>query len=152
MRTASPVARVQVCEPLVALLRCVKYSAIHAEGANLDRTNFQYLLRGLLVHLDDGSPEIQQMTLGVLEEALGVDPPVLAAEVRAVRERHRSTKLCDGLIQRAQAANSVEVAGAACRRRPPPHASRRRRLSRGRSVFCVRIVACSSSQAAGELV
>ena len=57
----------------------------------------------VLVHLDDASPEIQQATLRVLEEAVAVDAPVLCDEVRAVRERHRSTKLCDGLIQRAQA-------------------------------------------------
>ena len=31
---------------------------VDGDGANFDRTNFQYLLRGLLVHLDDPSPEI----------------------------------------------------------------------------------------------
>ena len=99
--------RGDLCEPLVAFLHNVKYSAVYSDGANFDRTNFQYLLRGLLVHLDDASPEIQQATLRVLEEAVAVDAPVLCDEVRAVRERHRSTKLCDSLIERAQAAGQL---------------------------------------------
>ena len=70
---------------------------------NLDKSNYQYLLRGLLVHLDDPSPEIQQAMFAVLEVALNLDPPVFAAEVVAVRERHRSTKLCDRLIEQARA-------------------------------------------------
>ena len=142
----------QVCGPLVAFLHGLKYSAVYSEGANFDRTNFQYLLRGLLVHLDDASAEIQQAAnparlghqprapwpptprslagnpallgwqprapqpgnlvfpqavLRVLEEAVAVDAPVLADEVRAVRERHRSTKLCDALLQRAQACGQL---------------------------------------------
>jgi len=47
--------------------------------------------------------------LAVLEEAVAVDASVLADEVRAVRERHRSTKLCDALLQRAQEAGAGQL-------------------------------------------
>ena len=126
-----------MCTPLVDFLHAVRYSSNYADGANFDRTNFQYLLRGLLVHLDDASAEIQQAAtptltltltlplaltltpppspspyqavLAVLEEAVAVDASVLADEVRAVRERHRSTKLCDALLQRAQEAGAGQL-------------------------------------------
>ena len=117
----------------MAFLHALKYSTTYAEsGANFDRTNFQcalalalplaphlpryllltfprYLLRGLLVHLDDASVEVQQAVLHVLEEAVAVDAAVLSDEVRAVRERHRSTKLCDALLQRAQQAGAGQL-------------------------------------------
>jgi len=107
---ASDSVRLKVCGPLVAFLHALKYSTTYAEsGANFDRTNFQYLLRGLLVHLDDASVEVQQAVLHVLEEAVAVDAAVLSDEVRAVRERHRSTKLCDALLQRAQQAGAGQL-------------------------------------------
>jgi len=40
--------------------------------------------------------------MGLLQEAMHLDPPVFSAEVRDVRERHRTTKLCDQLIEHAQ--------------------------------------------------
>ncbi|KOO31762.1 heat repeat-containing protein 2 [Chrysochromulina tobinii] len=100
---ASDVVRLQVCGTLVAYLRSARYSPMWDDVHNLDKSNYQYLLRGLLVHLDDPSPEIQQAMFAVLEVALNLDPPVFAAEVVAVRERHRSTKLCDRLIEQARA-------------------------------------------------
>ena len=54
-----------------------------------------------------GNLVFPQAVLRVLEEAVTVDAPVLADEVRAVRERHRSTKLCDALLQRAQACGQL---------------------------------------------
>ena len=55
------------------------------------------------------SPSPFQAVLAVLEEAVAVDASVLADEVRAVRERHRSTKLCDALLQRAQEAGAGQL-------------------------------------------
>ena len=55
------------------------------------------------------SPSPYQAVLAVLEEAVAVDASVLADEVRAVRERHRSTKLCDALLQRAQEAGAGQL-------------------------------------------
>ena len=104
---ASDDVRMRVCEPLLALIAAFRYSSVHADGANFDRTNFQYLLRGLLVHLDDASPDIQQATFGVLDAAVAIDVVVFTDEVKAVRERHRSTRLCDALIEKAQAAGQL---------------------------------------------
>jgi hypothetical protein len=70
----------------------------YASEANFDKTNYQYLLRGLLVHLDDPSPEIQAEVKAVLGEAARVDPPVCAEELRTVRERQRTPKLVDELL------------------------------------------------------
>ena len=107
---ASDSVRLKVCAPLVDFLHATNYSTNYSsDGANFDRTNFQYLLRGLLVHLDDASAEIQQAVLAVLNEAVAVDATVLSDEVRAVRERHRSTKLCDALLQRAQEAGAGQL-------------------------------------------
>ena len=39
--------------------------------------------------------------MGLLEQAMAIDAPVFAAEVRDVRERHRTTKLCDSLLEQA---------------------------------------------------
>ncbi len=69
----------------------------------------QYLLRGLLVHLDDPSPPIQQAMMQVLEVGMQIDAPVFIGEVHTVRERHRSPRLCDQLIGAARAIGHGEV-------------------------------------------
>jgi len=99
---ANDQVRVVACGPLSALFAALRYSNTYSSDANFDRTNYQYLLRGLLVHLDDPSPQIQSVVMGLLQEAMHLDPPVFSAEVRDVRERHRTTKLCDQLIEHAQ--------------------------------------------------
>jgi len=104
---ASDEVRVQACAPLTRFARTVDYSSEWREDATLDKANFQYLVRGLLVHLDDPNPEIQQAVYGVLEAALEIDPPIFATEVVAVRERHRSPKLCDALTQHARSHGQV---------------------------------------------
>jgi len=104
---ASDVVRLQACAPLVTYFQVAHYSAVWDETHNLDKSNYQYVLRGLLVHLDDPSPEIQQALFAVLEVALECDPPLFATEVSAVRERHRSPKLCDQLIAMARAHGQV---------------------------------------------
>ena len=104
---ASDEVRIEACAPLIAFLRTLNYSAVWDQTANFDKSNLQYLLRGLLVHLDDPSREIQEHIFGVLAVSIEVDPPVLAAEAKAVRERHRSPKLCDELIEMARAHGQV---------------------------------------------
>mmetsp|Transcript_55727 Transcript_55727/g.124493 ORF Transcript_55727/g.124493 Transcript_55727/m.124493 type:complete len:252 (-) Transcript_55727:184-939(-) len=100
---ANDAVRVRACAPLASLCAAFRYSTTYDASANFDKTNYQYLLRGLLVHLDDPSPEIQQPVMTLLEQMMNVDPPVFAGEVRAVRDRHRTTKLCDKLIEQATA-------------------------------------------------
>lgn len=99
---ASDEVRTRACAPLASFFRCMNYSAIWTEAHNFDKTNYQYLLRGLLVHLDDPSPEIQSAIASVFETGMHVDPLVFAQEVVAVRERHRSPKLCDQLVAAAR--------------------------------------------------
>ena len=101
--------RIRACGPLVALCGCMHYSAVWTEAHNFDKANYQYLLRGLLVHLDGPSPEIQQAIVAVLTAAMVVDPVVFTSEVVAVRERHRSPKLCDMLAEQARAAHGQLV-------------------------------------------
>ena len=95
--------RLGVCAPLASLFRVMNYTTTWSEQHNFDKTNYQYLLRGLLVHLDDPALDIQQAVYAVLEAAMVVDPPTFAAEVRAVRERHRSSRLCDRLLEQTDA-------------------------------------------------
>ena len=52
----------------------MNYSQVWSETANFDKANYQYLLRGLLVHLDDPSPDIQGAIFGVLQVGVGSDP------------------------------------------------------------------------------
>jgi len=104
---ASDAVRLQVCPTLLAYFAATQYSAVWDDQHNLDKSNYQYLLRGLLVHLDDPSPEIQQALYTVLEAALLLDPPIFAVEVSAVRDRHRSPKLCDRLVELAKAHGQV---------------------------------------------
>jgi hypothetical protein len=42
-------------------------------------------------------------SLHACQVGMRVDPPVFSAEVLSVRERHRTTKLCDQLIEAARA-------------------------------------------------
>uniref|UniRef100_A0A7S3SDL0 Dynein axonemal assembly factor 5 HEAT-repeat domain-containing protein n=1 Tax=Emiliania huxleyi TaxID=2903 RepID=A0A7S3SDL0_EMIHU len=98
---ASDGVRVAACVPLVAMLEQVRYSASWSEAHNFDRTNFGYFVNGLLVHLDDPDPEIQAAVAEVLERAAPIDPPEFCSLVRAVRGRHRSSKLCDALLENA---------------------------------------------------
>lgn len=107
---ASDAVRLAVCPALEALLRAASYDPhLRKAGANLDETNLSYLLRGLLVHLDDFNPEIQAAAQGVLRAALQVDPAKVCAEISAVRERHRSPKLCDALLAEARSSAAIEV-------------------------------------------
>ncbi|KAG8462273.1 hypothetical protein KFE25_012093 [Diacronema lutheri] len=102
--------RLAVCPAIEALLASAIYDAhFQKPGSNLDETNLCYLVRGVLVHLDDFSPEIQRAAQRVVRAAIRVNPAKLCAEVSAVRERHRSPKLCDALIAEARAASAVDV-------------------------------------------
>ena len=96
-----------MCTPLVDFLHAVRYSSNYADGANFDRTNFQYLLRGLLVHLDDPLPEIQQAVQAVLAQAMHVDAATFIPELLAVKDRHRSPKPCMELIEAAKGIGQV---------------------------------------------
>ena len=104
---ASDGVRLTCCEPLAALLAAASYSPTYAAGANLNKTNLQYFLRGLLVHLDDPAAEIQRAVAAVLRAALPLDAGVFTDEVKAVRDRHRSPRMCDQLLEEAAKLGTV---------------------------------------------
>ena len=104
---ASDAVRIAVCGPIIALIRAFNYASVWSEERNFDKANFQYLLRGLLVHLDDPSPEIQAAVKDVLEVAMPVDVAVFVPELLQVKDRHRSPKLCEELIEAAKALGQV---------------------------------------------
>jgi len=104
---ASDDVRHAACGPIRALFGAMNYSSIWSPEHNFDKTNYQYFLRGLLVHLDDPSPDIQQAIVAVLDDGMNIDPVVFIEELTAVRTRHRSPKWCDSLIERAQALGQI---------------------------------------------
>ncbi|XP_033097480.1 dynein assembly factor 5, axonemal-like [Anneissia japonica] len=55
------------------------------------------MYKGLLVHLDDPYPQIQQELLDVLKEAGRIKPSLLLQELEAVEHKHRTTTYCDQL-------------------------------------------------------
>lgn len=99
--------RLAVCPTFIALIGAMNYSQQWSEDRNFDKTNFQYMLRGLLVHLDDPAPEIQEAVHAVLARAMHVDPSTFIPELLAVKDRHRSPKLCLELIEAAKALGQV---------------------------------------------
>ncbi|XP_038066344.1 dynein assembly factor 5, axonemal-like isoform X2 [Patiria miniata] len=65
----------------------------------LYRAHLETLYRGLLVHMDDPDPNIQQAVLDILKQAAPLHPKLLQEEVETVRHKHRSFLLCDELLQ-----------------------------------------------------
>ena len=104
---ASDAVRLAVCEPIRALFGAMNYSQVWSETANFDKANYQYLLRGLLVHLDDPSPDIQGAIFGVLQVGMHIDPAIFIPEVNTVKDRHRSPKLCVSLLEEAKGIGQV---------------------------------------------
>ncbi|XP_022102374.1 dynein assembly factor 5, axonemal-like isoform X2 [Acanthaster planci] len=65
----------------------------------LYRAHLETLYRGLLVHMDDPDPNIQQSVLDLLKQAAPLHPQLLQEEVEMVRHKHRSFVFCDELLQ-----------------------------------------------------
>ncbi len=66
--------------------------------AGYDRVHYQYLVRGLLVHLDDPNPRIQDAVFASLCAWRHFDAPVFFPEVKHVRDKHSSPEYCDRLL------------------------------------------------------
>ena len=96
---ASDIVRLMACGACTSLLQVADYSPLYSESTNLDRTNLEYFVRGLLIHLDDPSCEIQQGVFDVLACACSVDGAVLGLELQSVRDRQRSVALVDRLLE-----------------------------------------------------
>jgi dynein assembly factor 5 len=55
------------------------------------------IYKGMLIHLDDPSAEIQSAMLGVLKQAASINPGLLRDQLEAVRHKHRVSEYCDEL-------------------------------------------------------
>ncbi|XP_071953209.1 dynein axonemal assembly factor 5-like [Antedon mediterranea] len=85
--------RVAVAKTFLIYFQCfpVNYDT-SLYGAHL-----QEMYKGLLVHLDDPDPHIQQQLLDVLKEAGKIKPSLLLDELEAVRHKHRTDIYCQKL-------------------------------------------------------
>ncbi|GFR52527.1 hypothetical protein Agub_g15100 [Astrephomene gubernaculifera] len=82
-------------------------------GGGYCDTNSGYLVAGVVIHMDDGDPAVQEAACSVLLAAAAAKPAVTAAEVRKVRERFRAKHYCDRVLAacaEAQAAEGQEAA------------------------------------------
>ncbi|KAK3258504.1 hypothetical protein CYMTET_32454, partial [Cymbomonas tetramitiformis] len=64
-----------------------------------DDTNTGYFLDGIIVHMDDADPSIQEGICAALQEAARIKPEVVEEKVLSVRARHRSPVYCDRVLE-----------------------------------------------------
>lgn len=64
-----------------------------------DDTNAGYLLAGMLVHMDDANPQVQEAVFGAVGAAAGVKPAVVREEVQKVQQRHRTPIYCERVLE-----------------------------------------------------
>lgn len=89
--------RVATCRALVAFVS-------GPGGAAYCDTNSGYLAAGVIIHMDDSDPRVQDAACSVLEAQAAHKPAVVAAEVNKVRERFRSKHYCDRVAAACEAA------------------------------------------------
>jgi len=71
-----------------------------------DDTNSEYFTTGMVVHMDDADPRIQEAMCLAMEAAAVEKPHVVLKVVQAARNRHRSAIYCDRVLNiAAEAAN-----------------------------------------------
>ncbi|KAG1655968.1 hypothetical protein FOA52_009395 [Chlamydomonas sp. UWO 241] len=93
---ASNAVRVGACGALTAF--CTTMPATYCD------TNSGYLAAGVVVHMDDSAPEVQEAACRVLEALAAVKPIAVAKEVGKVVERFRSKHYCDRVLAACGAA------------------------------------------------
>jgi dynein assembly factor 5 len=84
--------RVQCCSTLEALVSCCLTS-------DYDDTNTGYLLKGILIHMDDTNSSVQEAVCRVVERLAKVKPMVVRSGLHEVRDQHRSTVYLDRVLQ-----------------------------------------------------
>jgi hypothetical protein len=63
-----------------------------------DSSQYDYLVRGLLVHVDDSNPDVQQAVMPALAAAAVVEPSVFIEIVEECKRKHRTQRFCDELV------------------------------------------------------
>jgi len=66
---------------------------------DLYRAHIEAVYKGLLIHLDDPSSEIQEAVLSVLKQAARLNSALLRQQVEEVKHKHRTSRYCDQLLE-----------------------------------------------------
>ncbi|XP_074649053.1 dynein axonemal assembly factor 5-like [Tubulanus polymorphus] len=86
--------RLAICDTFNAYFGCFQNNY----DVGLYKAHIEAIYRGLLVHMDDPEPKIQQAVFDVLKIAASIHPPLLKIETENVKYKHRTSKFCDELI------------------------------------------------------
>ncbi|XP_064394922.1 dynein axonemal assembly factor 5-like [Halichondria panicea] len=87
--------RLSITHTLIAFIRAFP----EGYDSTLYRAHLEELYKGLLIHLDDPSPQIQEAIFNVLKEAARLDHPLLTQQLQEVKHKHRSSSYCELLLQ-----------------------------------------------------
>jgi dynein assembly factor 5 len=98
--------RLDDSEDRVRLAATRTISAFYSAMGGLDATNVGYLLKGMLIHMDDANAELQEAVCAAVEELARMHPAVVRAEVGLVRDKHRYKHFCDRCLAAAAAAEA----------------------------------------------
>ena len=82
----------QACSTLECLVSCCLTS-------DYCDTNAGYLLKGVLIHMDDTNPAVQEAACRVVERLAKAKPQVVRSGLHEVRDQHRSTTWIDRVLQ-----------------------------------------------------
>lgn len=74
---------------------------VAAAGPGYCPTNASYLAAGVVIHMDDSDPAVQEAACAVLEALVGTHPRQVEAEVGKVRPAFRAQHYCDRVLARA---------------------------------------------------
>ncbi len=80
----------QCCGTLEALVGCL--------GEDYCETNAGYLLKGVLIHMDDTNPEVQEAVCRPVEKLARLKPQVARAHLNEVRDQHRGVTYIDRVL------------------------------------------------------
>lgn len=82
--------RISACSVFIAF-----FSSL---SSDYDDTNTGYLLKGMLIHMDDANPSVQEAVCQAAIQAAIVKREVVFTAVEEARKKHRSTKYCDRVL------------------------------------------------------
>ncbi|XP_077979793.1 dynein axonemal assembly factor 5-like [Glandiceps talaboti] len=95
MDDSSDEIRKAVAKTFTAYFNCFKEDY----SRTLYKAHLEEMYKGLLVHLDDPDPDIQNAVLVVLKQAAPIHPGLLKEQVEEVKHKHRIPKYCNQLLE-----------------------------------------------------
>ena len=91
--------RIAACSALVAF--------VQGAGASYCNTNSGYLAAGVVLHMDDAQPAVQEAAARVMEALAFTKPSVVIAEVEKVKSRFRAQHYCEKVLELARQQQQV---------------------------------------------